>query len=112
MCSPRWAIAGFMGALLLAPTGSAAGPESPAGAKAGESRPVLELASPDPGECPLGLSWRWGSMAVKRVHFEDHEGPFKAVVDSTGQGVRITFHGWGKDPFVASADRQVRVVYR
>jgi len=51
-------------------------------------------------------------MAVKRVRFDDHGGAFTASVESTGQGVRVTFDGWGEEPFIASADGQVRVVFR
>jgi hypothetical protein len=50
-------------------------------------------------------------MAVNHVLFNDHRGPFKAVVDSTGKGVRVRFDGWGKEPFVASAEKEVRVIY-
>jgi hypothetical protein len=49
-------------------------------------------------------------MAVNHVLFNDHSGPFKAVVESSGKGVRVTFDGWGKEPFVASADK-VRIIY-
>jgi hypothetical protein len=31
-------------------------------------------------------------------------------VESSGKGVRVTFDGWGKEPFVASADK-VRIIY-
>ena len=50
-------------------------------------------------------------MAVNHVLFDDHRGPFKAVVESTGKGVRVTFDGWGKEPFVASADKELRIIY-
>jgi hypothetical protein len=49
-------------------------------------------------------------MAVNHVQFNDHRGPFKAVVESSGKGVRVTFDGWGKRPFVASAAK-VRIIY-
>jgi hypothetical protein len=49
-------------------------------------------------------------MAVNHVMFNDHRGPFKAVVESAGKGVRVTFEGWGRGPFVASADK-VRIIY-
>jgi hypothetical protein len=32
-------------------------------------------------------------------------------VESTGKGVWVSFDGWGKEPFVASAEKEVRVVY-
>jgi hypothetical protein len=73
---------------------------------------VLEILSPDRRECSLRLEWSWGAMAVKHVLFDNHQGPFKAVVESTGKGVRVTFEGWGKEPFVASANREVRIIYR
>jgi hypothetical protein len=57
------------------------------------------------------LAWPWGVIAVKHVRFEDHRGPFKAVVESTGRGVRVSFDGWGKEPFAAVADKEVRIVY-
>jgi len=98
--------------MLLASMASAAEPEEPGGERGREARPVLEIMSPDAGDCSLGLSWRWGSMAVKRVQFDDHAGGFKAVVESTDRGVCVTFDGWGEEPFIASADKQVRVVYK
>jgi hypothetical protein len=50
-------------------------------------------------------------MAVNRVMFNDHRGPFKAVVESSGRAVRVTFDGWASEPFVASADK-IRIIYR
>jgi hypothetical protein len=50
-------------------------------------------------------------MAVKHVLFDNHHGPFKAIVESTGKGVRVAFEGWGKEPFVASAEKELRVIY-
>jgi hypothetical protein len=50
-------------------------------------------------------------MAVHHVTFHDQSGPFKAVVESSGEGVRVTFDGWGSGPFVATAAR-VRIIYR
>ena len=32
-------------------------------------------------------------------------------MESAGKGVRVRFDGWGKEPFVASADRELRVIY-
>jgi hypothetical protein len=49
-------------------------------------------------------------MAVNHVMFNDHRGPFKATVESSGKEVRVTFDGWGKGPFVVSADK-VRIIY-
>jgi hypothetical protein len=71
---------------------------------------ALEIMSPDRGDCTLGLEWPWGAMAVKHVLFEDHRGPFKAVVESTGTGVRVRFEGWGGEPFGAVADKEVRII--
>jgi hypothetical protein len=50
-------------------------------------------------------------MAANHVLFNDHRGPFQAVVESAGKGVRVTFIGWGETPFVASADK-IRIIYR
>jgi hypothetical protein len=100
-----WTRLVLSGALLLGSAARSAGSDS--GAK---GEPVLELMSLDPGNCTLELSWPWGAMAVNHVLFNDHRGPFKAVVESAGRGVRITFDGWGRGPFVASADK-VRMVY-
>jgi len=94
---------GFTGAILLAPFVV----RSADGAKR-----ILEVMSPDAGDCTLSLTWPWGSMAVNRVFFDDHQGAFKAVVESTARGVRVTFDGWGNEPFVASAEKRVRVTYR
>jgi hypothetical protein len=74
------------------------------------AEPVLEIMSLDPGDYTLGLSWPWGAMAVNHVMFNDHRGPFQAVVEASDQGARVTFDGWGKEPFVASADK-VRIIY-
>ena len=49
-------------------------------------------------------------MAVNHVQFNDHSGPFKVVVESSGKGVRVNFDGWGKGPLVASADK-IRIIY-
>jgi hypothetical protein len=75
-----------------------------------EAEPILEIMSLDVRDCTLALSWPWGGMAVNHVRFNDHSGPFKAVVASSGTGVRVAFDGWTQEPFKASADR-VRVVY-
>jgi hypothetical protein len=75
------------------------------------AEPVLEIMSLDKAEYSLGLSWPWGAMSVNHVIFNDHRGPFKAVVASSGKGVGVTFDGWGSGPFVASAER-IRIIYR
>src|SRR6516165_8723809 len=93
MRSATWMGWGLSGAVLL---GSAA-PAARADGKTGKE-PVLEIRSLDPGDCTLRLSWPWGGMAVNRVMFNDHRGPFKAVVESSGRGVRVTFDGWGQGP--------------
>jgi hypothetical protein len=97
---------GLSSVLLLGTAARSVGAER--GAKAA---PVLEIISLDPGDFTLGLSWPWGAMAANHVMFNDHRGPFKAVVESSGQGVRVTFDGWGEEPFVASA-KKVRIIYR
>ena len=107
MRTSTWIGLAFSTALLL-------GSVTPRAAADGtdDGKAVLEIISPDQGDCPLGLSWRWGSMAVKHVWFDDHRGPFKAVVESTGKAVRVNFDGWGKERFVASADKQIRIIYK
>jgi hypothetical protein len=93
------------GVLLLGMAARSAGAE-----KGARAEPVLEIMSLDPRDCSLGLSWPWGAMAVNHVQFTDHRGPFNAVVESSGEGVRVTFDGWGKGPFVASAAK-IRIIY-
>jgi hypothetical protein len=95
----------LLGGLFLSMAARAGGPEREA-----RKEPVLEIMSLDKGDCSLGLSWPWGSMAANHVMFNDHRGPFKAVVESPGNGVRVTFDGWGNDTFAASTDK-VRVIY-
>jgi hypothetical protein len=97
---------GLSGVLGLGMVARSVGAEG--GAKA---EPVLEIMSLNPGDYTLELSWPWGAMAVNHVLFNDHRGPFKAVVESAGPGVRVTFVGWGNEPFVASAEK-VRIIYR
>ena len=97
---------GLSGVLLLGLVARSAGAE-----RGAEADPVLEIMSLDPGNCTLELSWPWGAMAVNHVLSNDHRGPFQAVVESSGRGVRVTFVGWGETPFVASADR-LRIIYR
>jgi hypothetical protein len=96
---------GLSGVLLLGMAAWSAGVE-----KGARAEPVLEIMSLDPGDCTLGLSWPWGAMAVNHVLFKDHRGPFQAVVESSGEGVRVTFVGWGTEPFVASAAK-IRIIY-
>jgi hypothetical protein len=97
---------GLSGVLWLGMAARSAGAEREA-----RAQPVLEIMSPDRGEYSLRLSWPWGAMAVNHVLFDDHRGPFKAVVESTGKRVSVSFDGWGKEPFVASAEKEVRVIY-
>ena len=101
-----WMGLGFSGALLLVASAHGAREQETVSVE-----PVLEIMSPDRGDCTLRLSWPWGAMAVNHVLLDDHRGPFRAVVESTGKGVRVRFEGWGKEPFVASADRELRVIY-
>jgi hypothetical protein len=105
MRSLTWKALGLSGVLLLGMAVGSDGAEG--GAKA---EPVLEIMSLDQGACTLGLSYSWGAMAVNHVMFNDHRGPFKAVVESSGKGVRVTFDGWGDGPFVASAEK-IRIIY-
>jgi hypothetical protein len=79
--------------------------------KDAKARRVLEILGPDRGDCTLKLEWSWGAMAVNHVQFDDYQGPFKVFVESTGRGVRVRFVGWGKEPFVATADKEVRIIY-
>jgi hypothetical protein len=97
---------GLSGVIWLGLAPRSAGAEGGARAEA-----VLEILSLDRGDCTLGMSWPWGAMAVNHVMFNDHRGPFQAVVESSGPGVRVTFIGWGETPFVASADK-MRIIYR
>jgi hypothetical protein len=71
---------------------------------------MQEIMSLGRGDYSLGVSWPWGAMAANHVLSNDHRGPFQAVVESSSQGVRVTFVGWGEKPFVASADK-IRIVY-
>jgi hypothetical protein len=100
-----WMELGLWGLILLGIAERSAGADAEAKAER-----VLEIMSLDQGDCTLGLSWQWGAMAVNHVRFNDHCGPFTAVVESSGKGVRVTFDGWGKAPFVASANK-VRIIY-
>jgi hypothetical protein len=97
---------GLSGVLLLGMAARSAGVEKRARPEA-----VLEIMSLDEGDATLRLSWPWGGMAVNHVMSNDHDGPFRAVVESSGKGVRITFDGRGEEPFVASAGK-IRIIYR
>lgn len=74
-------------------------------------RPVLAIMSLEPGEFALRLEHHWGGLGASRVHFDDHDGPFEAVVERSAGGVRVIFNGWEEHPFTASS-KKVRVVYR
>ena len=106
MRSLTWMGLGLSGVLWLGLAARAVGAEG--GPK---SEPMLEIMSLDRRDYSLAVSWPWGAMAANHVMFNDHRGPFKAVVESSGKGVRVTFDGWGEGPFVASADK-IRIVYR
>jgi hypothetical protein len=105
MRSWTWMGLGLSGVFLFGMGGRSAGADERA-----EAEPVLEIMSMDRGDCTLRLSWPWGAMAVNHAMFNDHRGPFKAIVEPSSRGVRITFDGWYEGPFVASADR-IRVIY-
>jgi hypothetical protein len=105
MRSLSWTGLGLSGVILLGLAPRSAGAEG--GAKA---EPVLEIMSLDKADGSLGLSWSWGAMSANRVMFNDHRGPFKAIVASSGKRVRVTFDGWGEEPFVASAEK-IRIIY-
>jgi hypothetical protein len=49
------------------------------------------------GDCSLRLSWPWGEIAANHVMFNDHDGPVKAIVEPSQEGVRVTFERSGKD---------------
>ena len=106
MRSVTWMGVGLSSVLWLGMAARSTGAEGRA-----KAEPVLEIMSLDPGDYALRLSWPWGAMAANHVTFSDHRGPFKAVVESSGPGVRVTFIGWGETPFVASADK-IRIIYR
>ena len=73
-------------------------------------RPRLAIMSPDPGEFALRLEHHWGGLGANRVYFDDHDGPFEAVVERSADGVRVTFNGWEERPFTASS-KTIRVAY-
>jgi hypothetical protein len=95
---------GLTGVLLLGMVERSAGVER--GAK---EEDVLEIMRLDQRDSTLGLLWPWGAMAANHVMFNDHRGPFKAVVESSGRGVRVTFDGRDKGPFIASAAK-IRII--
>src|SRR5262249_12095292 len=94
MRSSTWIGLGVSGVLLLGMAMRSAASEG-----GNKAEPVLEIMSLDRGEFSLGVSWPWGAMAANRVMFNDHRGPFKAVVESSDKGVRVSFEGWGEGPF-------------
>jgi hypothetical protein len=71
---------------------------------------MLAIMSPDPGEFALRLEHHWGGLGVNRVYFDNHDGPFEAVVQRSADGVRVTFNGWEERPFTASS-KSIRVTY-
>ena len=100
-------LVGLFGSLLLVLMTQAAARD-----KQSSEANALEIVSTDPGEFPLELSWRWGGMAVNHVVFNDHRGPYKAIVEPGAKGVKVTFDGWGKESFTATANKQVRITSR
>jgi hypothetical protein len=71
---------------------------------------VLEIMSLDSGDFALHLEHHWGGLSASHVYFDNHAGPFEAIVESTKSGVRVTFNGWEKHPFVATST-SIRIVY-
>jgi hypothetical protein len=71
---------------------------------------ILEIMSPDSGDLSLQLEHHWGSISAHHVYFDNHDGPFEAVVEPSADGVRVTFNGWEDHPFVATSAR-IRMVY-
>lgn len=90
----------------LTPAAQTAGSKAPAAAK----RAVLEIMSPDSGDLALQLEHHWGAISANHVFFDNHDGPFEAVVQPAAGGVRVTYNGWEEHPFVATAAR-IRMVY-
>src|SRR4051812_31522627 len=101
-------------ALLWVGLGFAGFPSADQAPGSGESkaatRPTLAIMSPDPGEFALRLEHHWGGLHANRVYFDNHEGPFEAVVERSADGVRVTFNGWEERPFTASS-KKIRVTY-
>jgi hypothetical protein len=64
----------------------------------------------DSREFALQLEHHWGGITASHVFFDNHSGPFEAVVETSAGGVRITFNGWEEHPFVATA-AGIRIVY-
>jgi hypothetical protein len=101
----KWTALGALSALSLAAL---------ARSNADDTRPkvktTLEIMSLEKEDCSLNLSWPWGGLAANHVMFENPTGPVRAIVESSRGGIRVSFDGWSKDRFVASAAR-VRIVY-
>ena len=94
------------GMLGLAPNGQSAGGNAPVSPK----HAVLEIMSPGPGDYNLKLEHHWGAISGNHVYFDNHDGPFEAVVEPSPSGVRVTFDGWEEHPFVATAAK-IRMIY-
>ena len=71
---------------------------------------VLEIMSRAQGHRTLRLEHHWGGIAASHVFFNDHDGPFEAVVEPMANGVRVTIKGWEEHPFMATAP-SIRMVY-
>jgi hypothetical protein len=79
---------------------------SPVGAK----HAVLEITSLAGYDRTLRLDHHWGSIVASHVFMDDHDGPFEAVAEQAGSGVRVTFNGWEAHRFVATS-AGIRLVY-
>jgi hypothetical protein len=95
-----------LGMLGFASGGLTAGSRAPTTAK----HAVLEIMSPDSDDLALQLVHHWGGMSASHVFFDNHDGPFDAVVEASAGGVRVTFTGWEEYPFVATAAK-IRMAY-
>jgi hypothetical protein len=51
-------------------------------------------------------------MAVNHVVFNDHHGPYKAIVELGLKGVKIMFEVGGKESFTVSASKEIRIISR
>lgn len=71
---------------------------------------VLEIMSQAQGDRTLQLDHHWGGIVGSHVFLDDHDGPFEAIAEPAGNGVRVTFKGWEEHPFVATASI-LRIVY-
>jgi hypothetical protein len=96
-----------VGVLVLAQPIQTTGGNAPEAAK----RAVLDIMSLQPGDCTLKLEHHWGGISGNHIYFDNHAGPFEAVVEPSASGVRVTFTGWEEHPFVAKATK-IRIVYR